>query len=395
MRTIPRAFGPPLAEIYPPFLQVLGTRLAPLVLVALEEEESSSKSKSKKQSPTEKPETSEEKKDTGDDKKKSEGSDKDKKESDQPKKPPAYKRPAVIIVVSAVLLVAIVGGLLYWLHARHFVSTDDAYIDGHVVQIAPQVPAPVIALRVSDNELVRKGELLVELDPTDYEVALQQAGAQLAASQGRVAQAEAQLEQARAGVAQASAEVDAAEVSLSNATADLQRYLTVDQRARSQQQLDNAITAQKNNQAQFEQAKARKVSAEASVNTAAASIKAAEGDTRTAGEPWLLQNLRACRWPRDATNGGSRELRRNRFGNVHARLSGGVGHGQLQGNAASAYAPRPAGHHKSGCIFQFGIERPCGLHPGRVRLAVRRFAGGKCDRQFCKNRSARAGEDRF
>jgi membrane fusion protein (multidrug efflux system) len=67
------------------------------------------------------------------------------KEADKQDKPAVYKRSAVIIPISAVLVLLIVGGILYWLHARHFVSTDDAYVDGHITQISPQVPAPVLA----------------------------------------------------------------------------------------------------------------------------------------------------------------------------------------------------------------------------------------------------------
>lgn len=198
----------------------------------------------------------------------------------KPQKPSAFKRPRAIIIGS-VLLIFIILGFLYWLHARHYVSTDDAYIDGHVVQIAPRVPAQVIALHIDDNELVRKGDLLIELDPTDYQVALEQAQAQLAASQGRLAQAQAQEESAGANVNQAAAEVDSAQVILDNANKDLHRYETVDERARSRQQLDDAITAQKNAQAQLDNAKAKKVSADADVSTAVAAIKAAQGDVRT------------------------------------------------------------------------------------------------------------------
>jgi membrane fusion protein (multidrug efflux system) len=285
MRTIRQAWGLPLAGIHPLFLRAFGIGIPFLVLAAAEEQKPSSKPDSREQSEKQS-DSSKDEKDSSDKKengkKEKEGGDKgNKKEDDKPKKTPAYKRPVVIITVSLVLLVLIIAGLLYWLHARHFVSTDDAYIDGHVVQISPQVPAPVIALHVNDNQLVRKGDLLVELDETDYQVALQQQQAQLVSAQGKVAQAQAQLAQAKASVEQAAAEVDSAQVSLDNATADLKRYLAVDERARSQQQLDNAITNQKNAQAQLNQAKARKVSAEANVVAAEASIKAAEGDTRT------------------------------------------------------------------------------------------------------------------
>ena len=130
--------------------------------------------------------------------------------SNDPETPPPYKRPAVLISIGVVGLIAVVAGVIYWLHARHFVSTDDAYIDGHVTQTAAQVSAPVLALHIDDNQFVHKGDLLVELDPTDYQVALEQAEAQAASARGRLAQAQAQIESAKAAVTQASAEVQAA-----------------------------------------------------------------------------------------------------------------------------------------------------------------------------------------
>jgi membrane fusion protein (multidrug efflux system) len=213
--------------------------------------------------------------------------DKDSKEKDRdkekkPHKPPIYKRPGVIIPVSAFLIIAMIGGIAYWLHARHYVSTDDAYIDGHVTQISPQIPALVLKLHITDNQFVHQGELVLELDPTDYGVALEQAKAQALASQGRLAQAEAQIEAAKAAVSQANAEVEAAQVALDNTTRDLQRFQEVDERARSRQQLDNATAAQKNAQAQLEQTKARKTSAEVNVTTSEAAVKAADGEFRTA-----------------------------------------------------------------------------------------------------------------
>jgi membrane fusion protein (multidrug efflux system) len=172
--------------------------------------------------------------------------------------------------------------VLYWLHARQFVSTDDAYIDGHVTQISPQVPALVAALHITDNQLVKRGDLLIELDSTHYQVALDQAQAQLLAAQGRLLQAQAQLVAAKATQTQSQAAVDAAQVSLDNASRDLQRYEQVDVRARSQQRLDSATAAAKNAQAELEQAKAKQVGAQANISTAEAAIKAAEGEVRTA-----------------------------------------------------------------------------------------------------------------
>ena len=199
-----------------------------------------------------------------------------------PGKPPAYKRRAVLITVGVVLLVGIGAAVLYWLHARHYESTDDAYIDGDVAQISPRVAAQVLALHINDNMFVHKGDLLIELDPTDYQVALEQAKAQAGSAAGKLDQARAQVGSARAAVTQAEAEIEAARVALENSTRELDRLQNVDERARSQQQLDNAIAAQRTAQAQVSQAGAKQASAEAGQATAKASVKAAEGELRTA-----------------------------------------------------------------------------------------------------------------
>lgn len=160
-------------------------------------------------------------------------------------KPPAYKRPGVIIPIAAVLLIGLVSAFLYWLHARHYESTDDAYIDGNVVQISPQISAQVLALHIDDNQFVRRGDLLLELDPSEYEVALQQARAQTASSTGKLEQTRTQVGAAQAAVSQAQAEVDAAQVAWGNASRELDRYQALDERARSRQQLDNLVAAQR------------------------------------------------------------------------------------------------------------------------------------------------------
>ena len=181
-----------------------------------------------------------------------------------------------ILIVGVLLLAAAV--LLWWLYARQFVSTDDAYIDGNVTQVAPQVAAQVKTLHVDDNLFVHKGDLLVELDPTDFQVALEQAEGAESSAQGKLTQAQAQVAAANAGVKQADAEIAAAQAQLDNAQADLHRYESVDPRARSQQQLDNARAAEKNAEAQLDQAKAKRATAVANVGTSQAAVKAAEGD---------------------------------------------------------------------------------------------------------------------
>ena len=110
-------------------------------------------------------------------------------------------------------------GLLWWLHARKFEDTDDAQVDGYISSISPRVPGTVVRVLVEDNQFVRSGDLLVELDTADLEVAVAQA---LAA----VAQAEAAFaaEQPNVSITATSnrTSVQVAEDEVANAQADLE-----------------------------------------------------------------------------------------------------------------------------------------------------------------------------
>ncbi len=158
-----------------------------------------------------------------------------------------------------------VGGILWWLHARRYESTDDAFIDGHVVAISPRVSAVVRAVFVDDNVAVRPGDLLVELDRRDFATALQQARANAASARAKLASARAMLRAKDAAVAEAEAEVTVARTTAENAERDYRRYAHVDARARSAQQLDAARAA-------FESAGARLAQARASVTAARAEV---------------------------------------------------------------------------------------------------------------------------
>jgi len=77
-------------------------------------------------------------------------------------------------------LAIVLGGILIWRYYAARESTDDAQIDAHIAPISARVGGTVIAVNVDDNQLVKKGQVLVQLDPKDYEVALAQAKANLA-----------------------------------------------------------------------------------------------------------------------------------------------------------------------------------------------------------------------
>ncbi len=194
---------------------------------------------------------------------------------------PLLRRPGFVVFLLVLAALAVAGGI-YYAYSRQFEDTDDAFVDGHVVPINPQVPALVAAVHIDDNSQVKRGDLLVELDPTDYQVAVAQMQGAEAAAAGKLEQAKSGVPSAQSAVIEARAEVDAAQVNFDNADRDLRRYQGLNERAKSQQQLDNATAAQKRANADLEQAKAKLVTAQSQVATADADVTAAGGDLRKA-----------------------------------------------------------------------------------------------------------------
>jgi membrane fusion protein (multidrug efflux system) len=167
----------------------------------------------------------------------------DEQGDDEPEKTPAYKKPLFwIILVVAVAAIAI-GGTLYWLHARQYESTDDAFVDTHLVRLAPQVAGTLIEVANVDNRHVDAGTLLAVIQPNGPEAQLGEARANVVQAQAQVAQAQAQVTAALASRAQAA---DQARVPLANAIKadqDLARYealLRLDRVAVSAQAVDQA-----------------------------------------------------------------------------------------------------------------------------------------------------------
>ncbi|WP_186208189.1 HlyD family secretion protein [Burkholderia gladioli] len=153
------------------------------------------------------------------------------------------------LLILAIVIAAIAYGLYYFLVARFHEETDDAYVNGNVVQITPQVTGTVIAVNADDTQLIRIGQPLVKLDPADAAIALQSAEANLAQTVRRVRGLYADDDQYRAQVAQR-------ESDLSKAQDDLRRRLAVAQTgAVSQEEISHARDAVKAAQASLDAAK--------------------------------------------------------------------------------------------------------------------------------------------
>lgn len=159
----------------------------------------------------------------------------------------------------AVLILGGVYGIHWYLWSRTHVSTDDAYVHAHIHQIAPRISGTVVGVYVDDNDLVKKGQPLVRLDPSDYEVALKRAMATHKRQVEIVQQKKSAVDAARAGLNLAIAQYDLAKK-------DYERYKYLfETEVIPQQQYDNAKT-------NLEVADARVKNAEETLNQAIADL---------------------------------------------------------------------------------------------------------------------------
>jgi membrane fusion protein (multidrug efflux system) len=205
-------------------------------------------------------------------------------------------------------LIAVVGALLWWLHARQYEDTDDAQVDAHIGQIGSRISGYITAVHVEDNQEVQQGEDLVDIDPKDYQVALAKAQADYADSQAQANAAKynvpitsvataSQIEAARADVNNQRAALSAAQKNLDGAKArevaanannvkaqnDVKRYKPLVERdVISKQQYDAAVAAADSAAAEVESAHDNVIAAQEGVNEAQAKVAQAQANLRNA-----------------------------------------------------------------------------------------------------------------
>jgi membrane fusion protein (multidrug efflux system) len=176
------------------------------------------------------------------------------------------RRPFVILAL--VLLLLVIAGVLYWLHARNFATTDDAQIDGPIHRIAARISGQVASVQVHQNEHVNKGQILVLLDSGTEQVAVDRAEAQRA-------QAQADVGTKRAAVAEAAANVEVAQANQIKAKQDASRYRRINPQAITKANLDDANSTLRATQARVDVAQQQVTGAKAQLVAAVAALRAA------------------------------------------------------------------------------------------------------------------------
>src|SRR2546422_1506982 len=219
-----------------------------------------------------------------------------------------WRRPRNLLLVFGGVLVASVCGLFLWRHFSSYESTDDAQVDAHLYPVSARIRGHVIRVNVGDNEYVQQGTVLVEIDPKDYQVAVDQARADLANAEATAqsmridvpittTNTSSQLQSTAADVEKGGAGIIAAEKQLAAARAQLEeahandvkaqldaaRYkMLVDKEEVARQTYDTALAAARASAATVTRTYANVEAAQQAVEQARSALESARASHRAA-----------------------------------------------------------------------------------------------------------------
>src|ERR1022692_4777249 len=212
------------------------------------------------------------------------------------------------IMILAVIAVVLVAGVFSWRYLSSYESTDDAQVDVHLYPVSARISGYVVKVTVDDNQYVQKGTVLVEVDPKDYEVAVEQAQANLASAEAtaqalnitvpitsvntssQLKSSASDVENSNAGIIAAEQQLTAAHAQLEKAEAndvkaqdDLRRYkMLVDKGEVAAQVYDQAVAAAKASTASVAAARENEAAAEQFVQQAQSRLGQAQADHKSA-----------------------------------------------------------------------------------------------------------------
>ena len=137
---------------------------------------------------------------------------------------PAKSNRKVIVIAGIIAIVALAAGGRMWYRSHYFVETDNAYVAGHVTPVSSRIAGVVTKVLIEDNQVVREGDVIAELDPFDQGVKVEQIRAQIASAEQQVVQAEAQIATTQAEASGAVAQVAQSQAQLVRAKQDAERF---------------------------------------------------------------------------------------------------------------------------------------------------------------------------
>jgi membrane fusion protein (multidrug efflux system) len=184
---------------------------------------------------------------------------------------PAKSNRRVLVIAAIVALAALAAGGRMWYRSHYFVETENAYVAGHVHPVSARISGVVTKVLIDDNQIVKEGDVIAELDPFDQHVKVEQIQAQIASAEQQVLQSDAQIAQVQAQASGAAAQVAQSEAQLVRAKQDAERYgqlYNSQMKAVSKAELDAAVAGRASAAADLAARKDSATAAKAQINAA-------------------------------------------------------------------------------------------------------------------------------
>ncbi len=313
--------------------------------------------------------------------------------------PTPNKRVRRVLTLIVTALIGVAAGAYYLWFVAPYESTDDAFIEGRLKPVVPQVAGRVEKVLVRDNQFVNAGDLLVQIDPSYYVAKLDQARANLASANSRLALANAQFALDQAKVDDEKANVVAADADAKRAVADSMHYQSLGTDVVSKNQLDLAARQARLTAAELQVARNREFAAEAqaildkaNIESAAIEVKRSEAAVRQAEldlSYTLVEAHESGLVTHRTVHSGSYVQAGQ---NIMSIMPDGLWvQRKFQGNATGLHAPRSACRDQGGCAPGAEAAWARGQYSERHGGAVQSAATGERRRQLRQDRPARAG----
>lgn len=195
------------------------------------------------------------------------------------RRPEIAKKRVFVPAVTAVflLLLAVFAAIM----STFYQSTDDAFVEGRIISVAPRVSGPVVSLLVDDNQPVKKGDLLLEIDPNDYQVKLDQAEAKLEEAKARLKISTYDVSKNTSNVSQAVDDTASARSKLDFAQKDYKRYSSMYKKGVvSKQDYDRSSKELEVNTANYQSSTNRKKAMESALESSIATTQSVEAEIK-------------------------------------------------------------------------------------------------------------------
>ena len=187
------------------------------------------------------------------------------------------RRPVAVAIGAIFVAAAAAAGYVYWDYARHFESTDDAFIEARQFAVSPKVAGYITAVPVTDNQHVAASDVIARIDDRDYRIAIAQAQAQVAAATANIENIDAQLSVQQAQVSASQAQVDQAQAALTFAQQQATRYKELAEReAGTVQMAEQTASTLRQDQAALQHAQAALAVAQRQIGSLKAQRSGAE-----------------------------------------------------------------------------------------------------------------------